>query len=129
MSDDATSVEQLWKERYRELEDTFAMAVTAIAESVGRQAGPGVADGVQHIWTEVSSSSRVVVVATLSGPPQEVSFRVTTGDVVLQDGQFNPSNTLSFQSPTSGRYLVTCTSRLRGSGVVLGQKSVEVIVG
>lgn len=129
MSHDESSMEQLWQQRYRELEETFSMTMTAIAESLSRPAGPSPGEGIHKVWAEVGPTALVEVVASLSGPPQEVSFRVTAGGLVVQEGGFTPSNTLSFQPRTSGTYLVTCTSRALGTDSVMSQKSVEVIVG
>lgn len=126
MSEMKSAIEVLWQERYAELEDTFFKAMTAIAENLGGHLNQGV--GIQEVSTDVGPTSRVEVVALLSGPPQEVSFRVSSGSVILQEGEFGRSNTLHFEPPMAGRYLVECRSRVLGTDDTISEKAVEAIV-
>ncbi len=118
----------LWEERYRELEDSFALAMLAIAEGLDRHSISMLAPGIGEIITEVAGSRGMKVVATLSGPPQEIAFRISLGGTVIMDRHFASSNTVSFVAPVVGKYEIACTSRVLGSAFVMSSKTIEVTV-
>lgn len=119
---------ELWELRYRDLEETFAMSMAASAEAMDEMKSARHSSGLSELWSMVDGLGRIEVNALLSGPVQEVSFIVQQGARTLLSGPFTPSNTLIFEAPSPGKYVVTCSTRLLSTGEPLSRKAVEVIV-